>query len=394
MGRILVLEPKWTGHYPNFAAMAALALLEKNHDVTLCLTSAGEDLTGGIPEQAEQAVRHRLEVRRSLPVIPKGYVPMQRAQGEQELDLLLPEIRAMNPDHVVLPSVDAIAFACGTGRRGKDLQDTPTFGCLHDAYIGHGGRGFRFAARRMLARLAFRRCGLSLGTVDPVAAAAGRTIGIRLLTHHPPIGQPDPGGETPDLGLTRPGRVVLVAGEHSPRKGTDRIIRAWPSPCPANATLLVAGRCGGQVRQALAERQADVDAGGIVVLDQVLDNNTFRACFAAADCTVAVYPKPGPISGIVLQAAGMNLPVLGSREGALGLAIKHGGLGETIASDSDAILEQAMARVAESDPVVDSRQREAFNAWYSMENFANDWRHWVLGKQTSSPAPLPSPYPS
>ena len=120
--KILVLEPKWTGHYPMFAARICDALRANGCTVTLCLTRSPESETGGIPELAESEIAERFEVRRNLDAIPSGFSPLNRAGGAREWSVIRKEIEQTDADVVLIPSADAVACAdAGLGqgyRRG------------------------------------------------------------------------------------------------------------------------------------------------------------------------------------------------------------------------------------------------------------------------------------
>ena len=74
--RILVVEPKWTGHYAGFAGLVADALREAGESVTLSLTRSGPNETTGIPEQVESELGDRLAIRRSLEPLPGGFLSL------------------------------------------------------------------------------------------------------------------------------------------------------------------------------------------------------------------------------------------------------------------------------------------------------------------------------
>ncbi len=358
--RILVIEPKWTGHYAGFAGMVADALQGAGESVTLALTRSGPNETTGIPENVESELGDRLEVRRSLKELPGGFSPLSDAGGEREWDAITDEIHELRPEVVLFPSADALACARSSRSRIRTLGSAAA-GCIHNARFGYGGRGLRFMLRREWMRLRLQRCGMTLGSLDPVASLAFGPDRLRLL----PLPLSEPASECAPDGIERrlgDRRVVLAIGEHSRRKGTERIIDAWPDPGPSSASLVIAGRRWRGVEEALDRRSSDLEAERIIDLDRTLSAREFRWLLRRADVVTGVYPAQVGISAVVIEAAGEGSAVLGSREGGIGRIIEDHGLGSTVPSNDDDALRRALADAAMRDPDVDERGRADFVA--------------------------------
>ena len=360
--RILVLEPKWTGHYPMFAALVADALRGAGASTTLCLTRSGRDETGGIPELAEAEVGGRVEVRRTLAEIPRGYSMPNEADGTLEWSVIEEGIDAADADVILLPSGDALACAREAPMKIR-RHGIPVAACIHNARFGYHGRGTRFMLRREWMRWRMRRCGMALGTLDPIAFEAGKSIPMQLLPL--PIRNqtlPDHSSSLIEEIARRIGgrRVVLAIGEHSIRKGTDRIVASWPAPAPTDAALVIAGSRSPIVDKAIEARRSDVEAGRIIDIDQVLSSEEFEWLVERADVGTTVYRNHVGISGIVHDAAAAGTAVLGSEEGGIGRLIADHHLGVTIPSDDDQALARALAGIAIETPRVDEHKRQAF----------------------------------
>ena len=359
--RILVVEPKWTGHYAGFAARVAEGLRLTGRSVTLALTASGPDETTGITEVVEEAFADRLDIRRTLGPLPRGFSPITERGGELEWHTIESEIEQARADVVVAPSADAIACTRDAPDRCR-RSGVPLVGCIHNARLGYRGHGPRFLLRREWMRRRLARCGMTLGTLDPVAVEAGRRIPLHPLPH-PASGTPGP--DVPDSMADledRIGdrRVILAIGEHSLRKGTDRIVAHWPEPAPDDAVLVVAGRRCAAVDEALGRRTGDVEASRILDIPRTLSGGEFDWLVHRADVVTAVYQQHVGISGIVAEAAASGTAVLGSAEGGIGRQIQAHGLGQTIRSRDDRALAEALARAAIDDPEVDETRRTAF----------------------------------
>lgn len=314
--RILVVEPKWTGHYAGFAGLVADALREVRESVTLSLTRSGPNETTGIPEQVESELGDRLAIRRSLEPLPGGFSPLSNAGGEREWGAIATEVRALRPEVVLFPSADALACAKSSRQRIRALG-LPAAGCIHNARFGYGGRGLCFMLRREWMRHRLRHGGMTLGSLDPVASAAFGPEQLRLLPL--PLSQPTP--ERPREDIERrlgERRIVLAIGEHSRRKGTERLVEAWPDPAPSSAALVIAGRRWEGVDRALAGRTEDLANDRILEIDRTLSAGEFRWLLHRADVVTGVYPAQVGISGVLIEAAGEGTAVLGSQEGGIG----------------------------------------------------------------------------
>ena len=376
--KILVVEPKWTGHYPMFAALTAEALGTLSPSVTLSLTVDSGKGPGCMAEFAATAVTDRIEVRRSLPNLPGGYSEITEAGGRLEWSLVAEEIARIKPNVIVLPSADAVACI----RPGSlSLQNTAAtiVGCVHNARFGYGQRGLRFLLRREWMRRRWRQSGIHLGSMDPVAVENRGALPLQLLPHPLAMGSESP-AQSRSLPLTEQfgtRRVILAIGEHSTRKRTDRMVLGWPDPAPENAVLVVAGRRGAQVDAALASRRRDVESGRIVSIDRTLSTAEFDGLLERADVATAVYQQHVGISGVVFEAARLGTAVLASEEGGIGHVVKQHGLGRIIPSTDDAALAAALADVAAEDPRTNPALRDAFVKTGSRASVADAWKRLI-----------------
>ena len=179
------------------------------------------------------------------------------------------------------------------------------------------------------------------------------------------------------LGIPGHARVIGVLGEHSYRKGTLEILRAWPKDMPEGMTLLILGQLSESIRSELAKRSEEISGNRIIVHDGFLTNERFQAGFMASDVITTLYPRHHGISGITVEAAGFLIPILGSDHGANGLMIRENGLGETIDARNPRVLRSALTRAAVEDPVVDESLRKRFVARYEPGRVHEDLRQWL-----------------
>ena len=376
--KILVVEPKWTGHYPMFAALTAEALRTLSPSVTLSLTVESCDEPGFMAGLAATSVTDRIEVRRSLPNLPGGYSMVTDAGGRLEWSLIAEEVASIKPDMIVLPSADAVACV-RPANRPRQITAANIAGCVHGARFGYGGRGLRFFLRREWMRRRWRQSGIHLGSMDPVAVENRGSLPLRLLPHPRSTRAESPTGSR-SLPLNEQfgnRRVILAIGEHSNRKRTDRMILGWPDPAPENAVLVVAGRRGAEVDAALASRRRDLESGRIVSIDRTLSTAEFDGLLARADVATAVYEQHVGISGVVFEAARLGTAVLASEEGGIGHMVREHGLGRVIPSADDAVLAAALSDAAAEDPRTNPGLRHAFVKTGSETSVAEAWQRLI-----------------
>ena len=391
--RILVAESKWTGHHLFFARSVAEALRSPDDEVILAVTASKAAAPRRMLEIATGNVTGAgVEVRRSLTGPEAGYARIGDRDGGIEVDTISAEIAATRPDRVVVPSADAVGFFLGGRSTAPELlRSQATRLILHQPYVGYGGRGLRFALRREFIRHRLRKSVAGLAALDHrITRAMGPRHPVSIL---PNIPQTDPVVSVADarrrFGIDHDRPVFLAAGEHSQRKGTDRLVDAWPAE--SEGTLLIVGHCSEQVQSAVAKRPKDLDAGRIRIFDEVLDDPTHAKAFHACDVVTACYQQHFGVSGILHTAAQIERPILGSDYGYIGDCIRAFGLGSTVdCRDSDA-LAAALREGLRLPPTMDSIRSLPFREFHSAESFRGHLRMWALGTNGIDPPPAPIP---
>ncbi len=134
------------------------------------------------------------------------------------------------------------------------------------------------------------------------------------------------------LGLPQDRFLILVYGEIAARKAAAELIGAL-SLRPGFAQAVVVGRSGADLGDSLVQA-ADGDAKKLATLmiriDLRVSNDEERQFFEAADAVwVAYHDHPG-MSGVLVQAGQMALPVIGCEAGAIGRYCREQRLGLTV----------------------------------------------------------------
>ncbi|HAW96547.1 MAG: hypothetical protein CMJ33_11120 [Phycisphaerae bacterium] len=376
---VQIAEPSWRGHSLVYATNLANIITSMGCRVTLCIPQMTDE-NGAQIAVVHESARDGVEVRTCLRTFSTGFGKVLSDRCEEVVDSILEQHESLAPIRLILPTADAMVSMRMNTSQASRLRRIRPCSIIHQPRLGYGGYGVRFAVGREIVRARMRRCGHRLMTMDPLTHRSALRSGIEMGLLHVPM----PDSERIDksaaralLGIPRHARVIGVLGEHSDRKGTLEILRAWPKDMPEGMTLLILGQLSESIRSELAKRAGEISGNRIIVHDGFLTNERFQAGFMASDVITTLYPRHHGISGITVEAAGFLIPILGSDHGANGLMIRENGLGETVDARNPRVLRSALTRAAEEDPVVDESRRERFVARYEPGRFHEDLSQWL-----------------
>ena len=392
--RILIAEPKWTGHHLFFAQAIANGLQGFGHDVIFAVTDSKDESARSMIALAVEGLNKGVEVRRTLHGLPRGFAHLGDKDGSVEVATIAEEVRRLRPDRLIVPSADALAFHLGRrGFRDFPIESRASHFILHNAYVGYHGHGLRFAVKRQLIQRRLLRLDGNFGAFDHrIAGALGPRHQVMILPVPPQPYEATTSTEARRrLGIDLDALIFLAAGEHSQRKGTDRLIEAWPAKRVQNEVLLIVGRCSEEVRAALQQRPRDIDSGRIRVLDQVVDSQTYMDSFQACDVTTACYPRHFGCSGILTNSATVGRPLLGSDYGYIGDCIRSFGLGATVDCMNPEALAASLACHVRNPPVLDEQRARPFSEFHTDENHRRIIQSWVIGETADGIEPTPAP---
>jgi glycosyltransferase involved in cell wall biosynthesis len=248
--------------------------------------------------------------------------------------------------------------------RGSPFGDIPFSGILMSPWFHHGPMGI--VSRRSSLDWLYERAYVrllrlptlrSLFTVDE---ALPEYIGQK----HPQPGRklryvPEAGAVCGSctraeararLGLEDGDFVILVYGSISPRKGVAHLVHAICDPnCCGRATLLLAGRVDPRLQTVLDGPEGRMlrDAGRVVRRDGLLDDEQEWEAFRASDVVWVGYTGHSGMSGNLVQAARVGLPVLACRDGLIGWMCRKYSLGELVDPSDSLQVTAAVNRLAD-----------------------------------------------
>jgi glycosyltransferase involved in cell wall biosynthesis len=292
-------------------------------------------------------------------------------------------IKRHRPDHVYVPYADGLMQVSGIANMFRlcwDQQQTIAEGLLmRGRFAYHFESGFGrmkdwasliplsfapFDAIHQLDPIAFkfaqnynqslaRRCRLIPEAVEPmhpISSAAAREI----------------------LGIAVEGRYLGCLGWLDARKGVDLLIRSFAlAPLLASDRLLLMGHIESEIEELLqGEFAAFVASGRIVVVSGHASQEKFHLGLSAVDVICTPYPRHIGSSGIVVRAAVLEKPVLGSNSGWIGAVIQCFGLGWICdvedTSEFSAAIGSALGLSSSYRP---SEAAATFAHFHSLENF-------------------------
>lgn len=261
-------------------------------------------------------------------------------------------------DVVVLTYADYCLLACGL--LGSPFADKPWVGIIMQPTFHHPAMGLEAPAPRaagwsswLFGRALRTRCLGRLLALDETLPAWADGRWPRSAGRCVHLGDPaDPLQVVARVDARRRfalppgGRVVLVFGAIDPRKGLRELVAATSQPAwPPDLIVLALGTWN-----AAAAAQADdpdmVAArkqGRLVVHDRWADEADEAAAFAAADLVWVGYLDFFQSSGVLMQAALAQLPVVSCRAGLIGWLTTRHQLGAVVDPRDAAAVAMAVA---------------------------------------------------
>lgn len=352
--RVLVFEPKVSGHHGPYLEWMVQGLI--GHGFTVTLVTLPESLMHPSMREIVQATEttsgQLLQVIQSIAVAP------QRRRKDGIVSLLMREltywrqfrgwykahVNTIHPDVVLLPYLDYCLYAIG-------LLGSPFGGC---PWVGVSMRpSFHYQEMGVIAPkpslaaikkwLFLRvlnnkhlRCLLTIDEpLSEYLAKVNKFVG-RYAFLPEPVGLgylPDVEDAKRFLRVPQKRKLILVYGAITYRKGVVELLRAVADPSfPPLIDVLLAGKIASELDGLLAEPwvAALVSGGRLRILDRFFESNEEPHLFSAADIVWLGYKNHYTASGVLVQAARAGRPVLACAAGIIGWQTSRYSLGEVI----------------------------------------------------------------
>jgi glycosyltransferase involved in cell wall biosynthesis len=179
------------------------------------------------------------------------------------------------------------------------------------------------------------------------------------------------------LGISPTGSYLGCLGALSAVKGVALLLKAFAdAPVAADARLLLIGKPDVELRLLLDnEYRGLCEAGRIIHIDRYVSQEEFHLGLMASDVVCVPYHRQIGSSGVVVRAAAVGRPLLGSDFGWIGRVIRDFELGIVCdVTDTPRFAVGIAAALASSSSYRQGPKAQAFSNFHCLENFE---RHWT-----------------
>lgn len=331
--RILIIDPDSSGHHPNYLGLVAGAFSDAGLEVTVAVDMTSAQMVGQVTGQPWTVLDFRVPSQRKVVVRDFDLIRDQLYYWRRCRELIRSLQAGGWQGRVFFPYLDRIVHAIGL--LGSPGRGTTTSGILMRPQFGVRQASAPFKRRlrqkclSAIFRRAVRRAQLEqVCVIDPLTAADtgavidGTALRLTELVDPADCFRTRPRAEARTLlGLPVDGHLVLVYGEIARRKAVAELLSALALR-PTFGRALVVGRGGQDLGDGLL-RAVGHDRQRLDQLMHRIDRRVSdaeeRLVFEAADSVwVAYHDHPG-MSGVLVQAGQMGLPVFGCSGGAIGM---------------------------------------------------------------------------
>jgi glycosyltransferase involved in cell wall biosynthesis len=363
--RVLILELGAEGHHPFYVRWLLESGLADRAQIVLAALPAmfthpaiANCGVGFEPYALEFGSAERLLWSSNPAIVARRSLAFGTIYRNAYLDLA-----ARQPlDFVIVPYLDDCLL--GLAARRRPFGRTPWLAITMRTMFHYGAMGvtaprqrFEGVRRWLIYRLLRQDPTAALLTIDPTladfASARHRHPSLRKVRY-----VPDPAPQhrvklsqeeaRQRLGIARAGRLVLVYGDISGRKGIFSLAQAAAlAECPPQVHLLLAGR-NRQTRELESTTgwQTLISQGRAHTIYGFIDDEHEGLLMRAADCMWVGYIDFYGVSSVMALAGRHGMPVIASNYGVVGyLAQKHD-LGPVVDPHDPASIVAALQRLA------------------------------------------------
>ena len=177
-----------------------------------------------------------------------------------------------------------------------------------------------------------------------------------------------------ELGILKHGFIVLVYGSLSLRKGIEILIRATEDQSfPSEGCLLLAGKQDEEVEKFLLSPLAKnlKMSGRIHQMNRYLSMDEENMVFSAADVVWLGYQGHYHMSGVLVQAGVMGLPVVASDEGLIGFLTERFSSGIVVPTSNASAIANAIGKLSRNANLAQQYGENGRLAYasHNLENF-------------------------
>jgi glycosyltransferase involved in cell wall biosynthesis len=180
------------------------------------------------------------------------------------------------------------------------------------------------------------------------------------------------------LGIPPQGRYIGCLGALSAGKGVALLIKAFLlAQVASDVRLLLIGGVDAELRDLLyREYSAHVESGRFIHIDRYVSQEDFHLGLNACDVICTPYRRQIGSSGIVVRAAAVGRPVLGSEFGWVGRVIRDFELGDTCDVDDVSAFADKIARALKAaENYRAGPNAKYFRSFHTIGNFESHWTY-------------------
>lgn len=396
MSRLMILEPHCNGHRMQYVRWIAREAVARGHVVQLATFANCLDHPLYLAAQREcrgciqtLILPHNEDLQKGTLLDQPGLSKLVKRELDYHrlYSTFFRQLSAnQRPDLVFVPYLDYCAYAMALLQ--SPFGDVPWGGIVmrpsfHLGPMGIAGPRSRlhWPKEKLFFRLLRNKALRALFSIDEalVRYVHQNEPGLATRLHF----LPDPAefngtgsrkAARQKLGIPNDAVVVLVYGSLTTRKGIDSLLLATQQDnFPQQVHVLLAGRRDAKVRELLLSSPARMlrEAGRLHEYDGFLSDEEQHTVFRAADVVWLGYKEHYAMSGVLVQAGAMGLPVVASTEGLVGWLTRKYKLGLDVPVDDAKAVAEAIASLAQS-PGASSEYGENgrhFAALHTPENF-------------------------
>jgi glycosyltransferase involved in cell wall biosynthesis len=398
--RLLIFELAAGGHYPSYIQHLTRywnqQMLPGHLDVVVSPTFVQKH--GDVIEQALCQASHStlnfvpITPAEAAKLTPRNSPATRAVRSFQEWQLLQKYGRVLATTHCLLLYFDSFQAAIASGIKlpcaFSGIYFRPTFHYrtfqVYQPTLKEQVQEWR--ERLMLTRVLQHPQLQTLFCLDPFAIQPLTQFSRQVHSVYLP--DPVAVGDIPEprqlqqlrtrLGIAGDRRVLLLFGAlYDPRKGVRQVLAAMallsPEDCQQLCLLLV-GQLEGQdssIRTRVADLTQRLPIQVLIHAGYVPESDV-QSYFHLADVVLAPYQRHVGMSGIVVQAAAAQKPIICSNYGLMGQLTRHWQLGLTVNAAAPAEIAIALKRCLQELPeqLGDRSKMAAFAQQNSAENFA------------------------
>jgi len=286
--------------------------------------------------------------------------------------------KTTKPDIVFLPYLDELAISVAF--RGAPFGATkwsaiamqPQFHYPEIGIVKEGSRGLLFQGwiyRRILAEKNLTKLVIIDETLTPYLSKHFPELVDRVLYMPDPIEIPKVMNKKKAktmLGLTVGRPVILVYGSITKRKGVDTLLAAMSiEEFPKEVDVLIAGAQDQYVKSLLGMPlgRALIESGRVYQINHRLSKEEEALVFSAASYVWAGYKKYLRMSGIIVLAGRMKLPIIACDSGLVGWLTKKYASGILVDVMSEKSVSEGVKRLVSESSDVESYVENGYLAY-------------------------------